>query len=139
MVSAYVILLAKAAWVAAKDAEVAAKVRTASMMAKKSWGDIEIDCIGGAEVLGPAEYEGTGGTGGAEEAGDAGSGTVTDGGYGNWNLGLLNRHYRRRLILYWIIICWLILCHIYEWEVRSTRHELQLLYSKYGLVNTMEL
>ena len=35
-----------------------------------------IDSKGGAEVLGPAESVGTGGTGGAE---DAGSGTVTDG------------------------------------------------------------
>ena len=34
--------------------------------------------MGGAEVLGPAEFEGIGGTGGAEEACDAGSGTVTD-------------------------------------------------------------
>ena len=49
------------------------------MMARKSRGDIEIDCMGGAEVLSPAESEGTGGIGGAEEAGDAGSGTVTDG------------------------------------------------------------
>ena len=46
------------------------------MMARKLRGDIEIDCMGGAEVLGPAESEGTGGTGGAE---DADSGTVTDG------------------------------------------------------------
>ena len=36
MVSASAILLAKAAWAAAKDAEVVAKVRTASMMARKS-------------------------------------------------------------------------------------------------------
>ena len=35
--------------------------------------------MGGAEVLGPAKSEGTGGTGGTEEACDAGSGTVTDG------------------------------------------------------------
>ena len=32
--------------------------------------------MGCAEVLGPAESEGTWGTGGVEEAGDAGSGTV---------------------------------------------------------------
>ena len=74
MVSARAILSAKAAWVEAKDAEVATKVRTTSMMAKKSWGDIEIDCMGGAKVLGPAKSEGTRGTGGAEEAGDACSG-----------------------------------------------------------------
>ena len=35
--------------------------------------------MGGAEVLGPAECEGTGGTRGAEETHDAGGGTVTDG------------------------------------------------------------
>ena len=35
--------------------------------------------MGGAEVLGLAEFKGTGGTRGAEEACDAGSGTVTDG------------------------------------------------------------
>ena len=38
-----------------------------------------IDPKGGAEVLGPAEFVGAGGTGGAEDAGDAGSGIVTDG------------------------------------------------------------
>ena len=73
------ILSAKALWAAAKDVEVVKKVRTASMMARKSRGDIEIDCMGGTEVLGPAESEGIGGTGSAEEAGDAGSGTMTDG------------------------------------------------------------
>ena len=35
--------------------------------------------MGDVEVLGPVEYEGTGGTRGAKEACDAGSGTVTDG------------------------------------------------------------
>ena len=48
-------------------------------MARKSQGDIEINCMGGAEVLSPVESEGIGGTRGAEEAGDAGSETVTDG------------------------------------------------------------
>ena len=57
MASMHATLLAKAAWAAAKDVEVAAKVQTASMMAKKSWGDIEIDCMGGVKVLGPAESE----------------------------------------------------------------------------------
>ena len=42
----------------AKVAEVAAKVQTAAMMAKKSRGDIGIDFKGGAEVLNPAKYEG---------------------------------------------------------------------------------
>ena len=49
------------------------------MMAKKSRVNIEIDCMGSVEVLGPIEFEGTGDTRGAEESGDAGSGTVTDG------------------------------------------------------------
>ena len=79
MVSARAILSAKAAWAVEKDAEVAVKVRTTSMMAKQSRADIEIDCIGGAEVLGPIESEGTGGIGGAEEAGDEGSETMTNG------------------------------------------------------------
>ena len=35
--------------------------------------------MGGVEVLGPVVSEGTGGTGGAEEAGDACSGEVTTG------------------------------------------------------------
>ena len=35
--------------------------------------------MGGAKVLSPAEFAGTGGTRGADDAGDAGSGTVTDG------------------------------------------------------------
>ena len=62
-----------------KDAEVVEKVHTSSMMARKSRCDIEIDCMGGVEILGPIESKGTGGAGGAKEAGDAGSGTVTDG------------------------------------------------------------
>ena len=47
-----VILLARAAWAAAKDAEVMEKVRTASMMARKSRVDIEICCGGGVAMLG---------------------------------------------------------------------------------------
>ena len=73
------ILLAKAIWAVVKDAEVVEKVRTASMMARKSRVDIEIDCIGGAEVRSPTESKGTRGIGGVEEAGDVGSGTETDG------------------------------------------------------------
>ena len=71
------ILLAKVVWATTKDAEVAEKVRTASMIARKSQGEIEICCMGGAEVLGPVVSKGTGGTRGAEEAGDACSGAVT--------------------------------------------------------------
>ena len=52
----------------------AKKVRIASRI--KSQGDIEIDCMGGAEVLDPIESEGTGGIGGVEEAG---SGTMSNG------------------------------------------------------------
>ena len=40
---------------------------------------MEICCNGGADVLGPADSEGDGGTGGAEEAVDVGSGAVTVG------------------------------------------------------------
>ena len=76
---ALAILSAKAAWAVAQDAEVAAKVCTASMMARKSRGDIGMDSMGGAEVLGPTESEGTRGIRGVEDAGDAGNGTVTDG------------------------------------------------------------
>ena len=68
------ILSTKAVWATAKDVEVAEKV-----IARKSQGDIEICYIGGAEVLGPVVFEGTGGTGGAEEASDACSGAVTVG------------------------------------------------------------
>ena len=73
------ILSAKAVWVAAKDAEVVEKVRTASMIVKKSRGEIEICYMGGVEVLGLVVSEGTGGTWGAAEARDACSGAVTAG------------------------------------------------------------
>ena len=53
-----VILSASAVWVAAKDAEVTEKVRTASMMARKSRVDIVICYGGGAEVLWPATSTG---------------------------------------------------------------------------------
>ena len=52
-------------------------MRTVSIIARKSLGDMEICCNGGADVLGPADSEGAGGTGSAEEAGDIGSGAVT--------------------------------------------------------------
>ena len=74
------ILSAKVVWAAAKDAEVAEKVRTASMIARKSRGDIEICCMGGVEVLNPIMSEETRGTRGAEEAGEACSGVVTTSG-----------------------------------------------------------
>ena len=59
------ILFAKAVWAAANDADVAEKVRTASIMARKSRVDMEICCSGAANVLGPS------GAVGAEGAGDA--------------------------------------------------------------------
>ena len=73
------IFSAKVVWATAKDAEVAEKVRTASIIARKSRGDIEICWSGGVNVLGPVESEGVGGTGGTKEASEVGSGAVTAG------------------------------------------------------------
>ena len=53
------------------EADVAKKVRTASIIAKKSLGVIWMNPIGGAGVLGPAASEGPA---------DAGSGSVATGG-----------------------------------------------------------
>ena len=64
-----VILSAKAVWAAAKDADVAEKVRTASIIARKSQVDMEICCGGGVDVLGPIDAIRAEGTGGAEDAG----------------------------------------------------------------------
>ena len=68
------ILSAMAVWAAAKDAEVTEKVKTTSMMARKSRVEMVICCRGDAEVLGPATSVGAvvlgaEGSGGAEEAG----------------------------------------------------------------------
>ena len=46
----------------------AEKAWTASIIARKSRGDMEICYNGGADVLGPADSKGVGCTGGAEEA-----------------------------------------------------------------------
>ena len=54
-------------------------MRTASIIARKSPRDIEICWSAGADVLGPSESEGAGGTGGIEEAGEVGNGAVTVG------------------------------------------------------------
>ena len=70
MASVCSIRLAKAAWAIAKGADVAAKVRTAVLMAIKSWGEMGIVSIGVAEVLGPIECTGTGGTGGSDDEGN---------------------------------------------------------------------
>ena len=40
---------------------------------------MEICCSGGADVLGPTDVVGAGGTGGAEDVGDVGNGAVTAG------------------------------------------------------------
>ena len=74
-----VILLAKVVWVVVKDDDVAEKARTVSIIVRKSRGDIEICYSGGADVLGLADSEGAGGTRGAEEVGDVGSGAGTAG------------------------------------------------------------
>ena len=55
MVSVRVISSTKAAWAVAKEADVAAKVRTEVIMAKKSRGEMGIVSIGVVEVLGPTE------------------------------------------------------------------------------------
>ena len=47
------ILSAKAIWAAAKYVDVAEKVRTASIIARKSRVDMEICCGGAADVQGP--------------------------------------------------------------------------------------
>ena len=60
-----VILSVKVVWEAANDVDVAKKVRTASIIARKSRVDMEICCGGGADVLGPSDVVGAGGTGGA--------------------------------------------------------------------------
>ena len=79
-----VILLARAAWAVANDADMAENVRTASMMTRKSRVDIEIYCRGGVVVLGPttsagAVVLGAEGSGGAEDAGAIGNGVVEAG------------------------------------------------------------
>ena len=83
----HVILSARAAWAAAKDDKVTKKVRTASMMARKSRVDIEICCGGGAVVLGPATSVGAmvlvvEGFGGTEDAWAVGNEAVIAGARG---------------------------------------------------------
>ena len=79
-----VILLARAAWVATKDADVGEKVLSASLMARKFRADNEICCSGGAVVLGPGEslgakVLGAKGFGGTEDAGVVGNGAMIAG------------------------------------------------------------
>ena len=79
VVSMRVILSAKAVWAAAKDADVAEKVWTSSIMVRKYRVDMKICCDGGADVLGPTYAVGAGGTRGAKDADDVGNGAVTAG------------------------------------------------------------
>ena len=60
---------AKAAWAVEKKTDVAAKVLTKVIMARKSWGEMGIVSIGAVEVLGPTESIGTRGIGGSTGAG----------------------------------------------------------------------
>ena len=71
-----VILSSKAVYVAAKDADFAEKVQTASIIVRKSQVDKEICCSGGDDVLGPTDAVGDGGIGGAEDFVDIGNGAV---------------------------------------------------------------
>ena len=77
----HVILLSRAASAAAKDADVVEKVRTASLMVRKSRADNEICCSSGAMVVGPGEsigatVLGAEGFEGREDAGVVGNGAV---------------------------------------------------------------
>ena len=78
-VSVRVILSAKAVWVAANDAGVVDKVRTVSIIMRKSRVDMEICCSGGVDVLGPTDVVGVVGIGGVEDVDDVGNGAVTAG------------------------------------------------------------
>ena len=74
-----VVISGKAVWAAAKDVDVAEKVRTASIIVRKSRVDMEICCGGGTDVLGPTDAVGARGTRDAEDADDIGNGVVTAG------------------------------------------------------------
>ena len=63
--SVRVILSAKVVWAAAKDADVAEKVQTTSIIERNSRVDMEICCDGGVDVLGPSNAVGARGTEGA--------------------------------------------------------------------------
>ena len=74
-----VILSTKALWAARKDADVAEKVWTASIIVRKSRVDMVICYSGGADVLGPSDAVEAGGIEGAEDADNVGNGVVTAG------------------------------------------------------------
>ena len=67
MVSVRAICSTKAVWAVAKEADVAAKVWIEVIMDIKSPGEMRIVSIGVAEVLGPTESTGAGGTGGSDD------------------------------------------------------------------------
>ena len=62
--SVRVVFSAKVVWAAANNSDVAKKVQTASIIARKSRVDMDICCGGGAHVLGPSDVVGARGTGG---------------------------------------------------------------------------
>ena len=66
-------------WVGEKYVDVAEKVRTASIIVRKSQVDMEICCGGGANVLGPTDTIGAGCTRGAGDVGYVSNGAVTAG------------------------------------------------------------
>ena len=72
----HVILSAKAVWATVNDAHVAEKVRTASIIARKSRVDMEICCGSGADVLGPFDAVGAGGVGDGVVTAGAASGVI---------------------------------------------------------------
>ena len=79
--SVRVILSSRAAWAAARDADVSKKVWIASLTARNSRADNEICCSGGAVVLGLREYVGAEvlgaeGSRGTEDPGAIGNGVV---------------------------------------------------------------
>ena len=80
--SVRVILSAKAIWAAVKDANMAEKVRTASIIARKSRVYMEICCGGGADVLGPSDVVGARCTRGVGDSGDGRNGAMTAGAIG---------------------------------------------------------
>ena len=76
VVFVHVILSAKVMWAKEKDAYVDEKVRTASIIVRKSQVDMEICCGGGANVLSPTNVVGAGGIGGVEDAKNVGNGAM---------------------------------------------------------------
>ena len=74
-----VILSAKAVWATTKDPKVAEKVRTASIIVRKSRVDMDICCGDGTDVLCPTDAVGTKDTRSAKDADDLDNGVMTTG------------------------------------------------------------